>query len=230
MDEDSFSFFWFHRESEHGGNLDALPALYTQNSPWQIKKKSKINDPIYPNGGCLPTLITCLDTFTVVWGLCEQLLLVHVSTDPLRWHDRLYNLNFSCIKKKSQVKSRNDNIYTGFHMQLRSWKLKLQPKIMSYLIKTCHTPSHTRFQARSLSFFVSLKTHTNRHTHTQTHTNITSSADHTADGHLFPLLSLPFKLTVSGALMLGIFPFVHLNCMRSYVIIKRTDPMWMTVY
>lgn len=35
---------------------------------------------------------------------------------------------FLAFQKESQVKSRNDVIYTGFHMQLRSWKLKLQPK------------------------------------------------------------------------------------------------------
>lgn len=84
-----------------------------------------------------------------------------------------------------------------------------------------HTHTHT--QARSLSFSVSLDTHTHAHSH---HFNRWSH-------HWWTFVSfalLPFKLTVSRALMLGLFLFVHLNCLRSYVTIKRTNSKWMTVY
>lgn len=84
-----------------------------------------------------------------------------------------------------------------------------------------HTITHTHTQARSLSFCFSQ--HSHAHTH---HFNRWSR-------HWWTFVSfalLPFKLTVSRALMLVLFPFVHLNCMRGYVIIKRTNLMWMTVY
>lgn len=78
----------------------------------------------------------------------EQLSIVCVSTDPLRWCDRFYNLNLTCISRRVEM-----TLYTlGFHMQLRSWKLKLQPKkkkkkkIMSYLDKR-HVTHITHFQA-----------------------------------------------------------------------------------
>lgn len=109
-------------------------ALYTLNSPKQIKEKNKQNKNQLSNLSkwWMCTFITLLKTLTVLWALSEQLPIVHVSTDPWRGCDRFYNLNFLAFQKESQVKSRNDIIYTGFHMQLRSWRLKLQPKIMSY--------------------------------------------------------------------------------------------------
>lgn len=68
--------------------------------PKQIKKQNKkINYPINPNDGC--ALSSLIKTLTVLWALSEQFPIVHVSTDPWTWCDRFYNLNFSCISKKS---------------------------------------------------------------------------------------------------------------------------------
>ena len=134
-----------------------------------------------------------------------------------------HNLNFSCIsKKESQVKSRNDIIYTGFHMQLRSWKLKLQPKIMSYLDKRHVTHYHAL--SSMIVFSLSL-THTHKHTHTHTQTDITSNADHTADGYLFPFLFFLFKLQCPKHLCWFICTF---KTAWLTVIIERTDQMWLT--
>lgn len=36
---------------------------------------------------------------------------------------------FLHFKKEYQVNSRNKPIYTGFHMQLRSWEITLQPEL-----------------------------------------------------------------------------------------------------
>lgn len=53
-----------------------------------------------------------------IMSTTSQLPIIHVSTDPERWCDRFHHLNLAI--HKTQVKSRNDIIYTGFHMQLRS--------------------------------------------------------------------------------------------------------------
>lgn len=145
------------------------------------------------------TFITLLKTLTVLWALSEQLI-VHVSTDPWRWCDRFIIWTFLALQKESQVKSRNDIIYTGFHMQLRSWKLKLQPKVMSYLEKrhVTHHPALSSMNTHSLCLC---------HSHTQTHihTNITSNADHTADGHLFLFLLLSYSVQSTYVGFVSIF-------------------------
>lgn len=131
---DAFFSFLFNRESGHGGNSDAFPSpLHTEFTQTnKRKKKQNKNQLSNLSKWWMCTFITLLKTLTVLWALSEQLPIVHVSTDPWRGCDRFYNLNFLAFQKESQVKSRNDIIYTGFHMQLRSWRLKLQPKIMSY--------------------------------------------------------------------------------------------------
>lgn len=98
-----------------------------------------------------------------------QLPIVHVSTDwPMKVVWQIFIIwTFLAFQKESQVKSRNDIIYTGFHMQLRSWKLKLQPKIMSYLDKRHVTLS--RSLKHDYFIFLSLS-HTHTLTHTETHT------------------------------------------------------------
>lgn len=120
-----------------------------------------------------------------------------------------YNLNFSFpFQKESQVKSRNDIIYTGFHMQLRSWKLKLQPEIMSYLDKRHVTHYHA---LPSMNIFSLSASHTLTRTHSLAlkHTNITSNADHIADGYLFLflffLLSYSVRSTYVGLISICTF-------------------------
>lgn len=107
-----------------------------------------------------------------MWALFEQLPIVQVSTDSWIWCDRLYNSNFSCISKKSLRSSVEMTLFTlVFHMQLRSWKLKLQPKIMSYLDKR-HVAGyhalikHDYFLSVSQSFSLT-------HSHTSTQPLIT---------------------------------------------------------
>lgn len=109
------------------------------------------------------TFITLLKTLTVLWALSEQLI-VHVSTDQWRWCDRFIIWTFLALQKESQVKSRNDSIYTGFHMQLRSWKLKLQPSHVLSREKTCHPPFLSLSSMNTHSVSLSLS-HTNTHTH-----------------------------------------------------------------
>lgn len=86
-------------------------------------------------------------------------------------NERFIFSTFLALQKESQVISRNDIIYTGFHMQLRSWKLKLQPNVMSYPDKrhVTHHPASARI----------LKCLSLPHTHTNTHTHFTSNTGHT---------------------------------------------------
>lgn len=72
------------------------------------------------------------------------------------------------FQKESQVESRNDIIYTGFHMQLRSWKLKLQPEIMSYLDKR-HVTHYHALSGMNISFLSVSHTHSYTLTRTQTY-------------------------------------------------------------
>ena len=129
-----------------------------------------------------------------------QLPIVHVSTDwPMKVVWQIFIIwTFLAFQKESQVKSRNDIIYTGFHMQLRSWKLKLQPKIMSYLDKRHVTHYHALSSMIIFSFSLS-HTHTLTHTHTNTHILISLQTLITPlMGYLFPFLFFLLSYSVQS--------------------------------
>ena len=96
---------------------------------------------------------------------------------------------FLAFQKESQVKSRNDIIYTGFHMQLRSWKLKLQPKIMSYLDKRHVTHYHAL--SSMIVFSLSLS-HSHKHTLTLTHTHTHTHTQISLQTLITPLMGICF--------------------------------------
>ena len=141
------------------------------------------------------TFNTLLKTLTVLWALAEQHPMVHVSPDPWRWCDQFVSFELVLHFKKNLRPRVEMTLFTlVFHMQLRSWKLKLQPKkIMSYLDKR-----HVTHRLSSITSSSLTHSHSHTHAHTHTHSNITSNADHTADGYLFPFLFFLLSYTVQS--------------------------------
>lgn len=91
-------------------------------------------------------------------------------------------------------------------MQLRSWKLKLQPKIMSYLDKRHVARHHALSSMIIFSFSLSHShSHTHSHTHKHSHTDITSNADGYFLPFLFFLLSYSVQSTYVGFISICTF-------------------------